>query len=89
LDKVFNSFYGTKDGSAHTAGKPNDMPLAVADSRDTMQGALNPGTVVVSEATNTRDYILNVLLADFFGVENYFPPGKTSFRETTQVKDYF
>jgi hypothetical protein len=48
-----------------------------------MQGALNPGPVVISEATDTGSYILNVLLADFFGVENYLPLGEASFRGAT------
>jgi hypothetical protein len=33
--------------------------------------------------------MLNILLADFFGVENYFPLRETSFSGATQVKDYF
>jgi hypothetical protein len=53
-----------------------------------MQGALNPGTIVIAEVADAGDHVVDVLFTDFFGAEDYLPLGITGFRRATEVQDY-
>jgi len=50
-----------------------------------VKSALNPSPVVITEATNARDHIVNVLFTDFLGAEDYLSLGEAGFRGTTKV----
>ena len=87
MNKVFNNLYRAEDSPADTAGKPDNTTLAIANSRDAVQGALNPGPIIITEATDAGDYLINVLFIDFLGVEDYLPMSKAGFRRSPQVQD--
>jgi hypothetical protein len=53
-----------------------------------VQGALDTGAVVVTEAAGARGDVFDIGFTDFLGVKGYFSPGKADFRRATQVKDY-
>src|SRR5690606_27834928 len=52
------------DGPPDPAGQPNDLPGATSDGGDAMQGPLDPGPVVVAEATDALRDVGNVFACD-------------------------
>ena len=79
MDQVFDNFYRAEDSPAHAAGKPDDTFLAVADSGDAVQGALNASPIVTAKAADAGDYIINIFCVYLFRIKDYFPPGKAGF----------
>jgi hypothetical protein len=53
-----------------------------------VQGALNPGAIVIAEVADAGDHIVDVLFAGFFGVEDYLPLGITGFWRAAEIQDY-
>ena len=62
------------DGPGHrpadAAGEAHDGPGAVADGADAMQGALDPGAVVIAEIADALDHVLDVGVGDRHPVED-------------------
>jgi hypothetical protein len=87
LDKVFNDLNRAKDSPAHPAGKPNNASTAVADSRNAVQGTLNPGTVIVAKAANAGDDIIYILFLNLFIMEHHLALGEAGFGEAAQVQN--
>jgi len=54
-----------------------------------VQGALNAGPVVTTEAADAGDDIINIFCVYLFGTKDYFPLGKAGFGGAPQVEDYF
>ena len=53
-----------KDGSADAAGKPYWIAFAVSNRRETMQCSFDAGAIVVAEASESRNYRLDVVARD-------------------------
>ena len=62
------------DGPGHrpadTAGEAHDGAGTVADRADAMQGALDPGTIVIAEFSDALDHVLDVGIGDRHPVED-------------------
>src|SRR5207248_4761214 len=60
LDDVANDGDRAEHGATHTAGDADDAAFAIADRRDAVQRALDPGAIVVTESTDALDDVLDV-----------------------------
>lgn len=61
-DQVFNNPDCAEDSPSHTAGEPDNLPFAVADSRNAVKGAGDTRPVIPAEAPHVGGDVLNVLL---------------------------
>ena len=55
--QVFDDLDGAEDRPAHPAGDADDLSSPVADSRDAMERALDPGAVVLSEIADALNHV--------------------------------
>src|SRR4030065_521185 len=47
----------------------------------------HPGPVIVAEAADAGDYVINVLFFNFFIMEHHLPSEEAGFRGAAQVQD--
>src|SRR5690606_22851989 len=61
LDQVLNDRQRAEDCAPDAAGQADDLPGAIANRRDAMQRALDPGAVVASEAPDALGDVGDIL----------------------------
>ena len=73
FNQVLNDINGAVDGPPHTAGEAHDMPAAVANGRDAVQRALQPGAVIRVKISDARHHKINIGTGDFIGRQHQLP----------------
>ncbi len=87
LNDVFDDVDDTVDGPADPTGEADDLSLPVANRGDAMQRAFNARAVVARELADARDYIIQVVLADFPIAQHKLMVDETRLGHPTQVHD--
>jgi hypothetical protein len=87
--QVFDDTDGAIDRTADAAREPHDFPAAVADARDAVERAFDPGAVIVTEIPDALDNVFEVLIGDFAAAEHDFTPGIARFGEAPKVHHNF
>ena len=85
LDDVADDVDRAEDGAADAAGEADDLARAVADGRDAVQRALDPGAVVVAERADALDDVLDVPLGHLAVEEATSPVGEARLRPPAEV----
>jgi hypothetical protein len=85
FDNISQDIHGAEHSAAHSTGQPNDDLAPVANRRDSMQRALDAGTIVECEGADTMSHILDVLSRDAQLAQINGSAWKTSFRRATEV----
>ena len=65
FDQVLDDIDGAVDGATDAAGEPDDMPAAVADGGDAVQGAFEPGAVIGVQIADARYDVVDLLAGDY------------------------
>src|SRR5579884_1209740 len=73
LDDIANQRDAAQHRTTNTTGQTHNFPLAVPQGANTMQGALNPGAVIVAEFTNTLDHVFEVRVGDRLRTQDHLP----------------
>ena len=89
LDDVFDDVDGAIHGATDAQRQPDDRAQPVADGRDAVQRALEPGAVVGVERTDALVHVVDFFAGDFLVAQNDFVVNEAGGRHAAQVEDDF
>ena len=84
--QVFYHLDGAKDSASDAAGQPDDLPPAVANGRNAMQGTLDASPVVVAELAQPFNDGLQIGGVHFLGAKRGVAADETGFRLPAQIQ---
>ncbi len=87
FDQVLDDIDGAVDGATHAAGEPDDMPAAVADGGDAVQGALQAGAVIGIEFADAGNDVVDLLVGDLFFGEDDLAIHEERHRDAAEIED--
>src|SRR5450755_3792789 len=84
---VKNDIDGAVDRASDAARQADDLAVAVAQARNTVQRLLDAGAVVLAEFADARNHCADVVSADRRLGKVEIVVGKACFRQATEVED--
>ena len=89
FDHVAHDLDGAVDGAAHAAGEPDDLAQPIAQCRDPVQRALDPGPVVFRERADPGRHVVEVLARHRISTQLDRAPWEARLRLAAEVEHHF